>query len=205
MARSISRTRSTPMRRRRTRTRLIGTRRSRSRPAQQGRAAGQARPASSPRASRPRTSRPRHCRWRADGCVEHERADPCPEPGSDGSVSQSNTVDSDASASNKNSADQFRPRRGGSGTDCKCQDGSTGIRPRTRTRRTSRPPLLRPRRSRSTRRTRTCRSAFSAPEGRERHADELGQFGCSRTQLERRRPDRDADAVGRRWPEQQQQ
>jgi hypothetical protein len=50
-------------------------------------------------------------------------------PGSDGSVSQSNTVDSDASASNKNSADQdaTQTQSGGSGTDCKCQDGSTGI------------------------------------------------------------------------------
>ncbi len=62
---------------------------------------------------------------------EHAKNDNGPirvlSPGNGGSVVQSNSVDSDASAKNSNDVDQTvdQTQRGGSG--CKCHDGSTGI------------------------------------------------------------------------------
>ncbi len=48
-------------------------------------------------------------------------------PGNGGSVVQSNSVDSDASAKNSNDVDQTVDQTQRGGSDCKCHDGSTGI------------------------------------------------------------------------------
>jgi hypothetical protein len=62
---------------------------------------------------------------------EHARNDNSPirvlSPGSGGSVVQSNSVDSDASAKNSNDVDQTVDQTQLGGSDCKCHGGSTGI------------------------------------------------------------------------------
>jgi hypothetical protein len=62
---------------------------------------------------------------------EHAKNDNSPirvlSPGNGGSVVQSNSVDSDASAKNSNDVDQTVDQTQRGGSDCKCRDGSTGI------------------------------------------------------------------------------
>ena len=62
---------------------------------------------------------------------EHAKNDNSPirvlSPGNGGSVVQSNSVDSDASAKNSNDVDQTVNQTQRGGSDCKCHDGSTGI------------------------------------------------------------------------------